>query len=92
MSMGKEFNFVITNENLNENSDLIDALFGGEGFVPLSTGADMFDILVMTGMFRSKSDARKNWNRTGQSVPEGFTDLERIGKLKKRITIWNPVK
>ena len=90
--MGQEFNFVITNDNLDKNDDLIETLFDGEGFIPVTTGADMFDILVMTGLFRSKSEARKNWKRTGRDIPNGFTDIDRIGKLKNRITIWNPVK
>ena len=93
MSMGQEFNFVITNENLEDNfptDNLIETLFDGESFIPVTTGADMFDILVMAGLFRSKSEARKNWKRTGKDVPEGFTDIERIGKLKHRLTIWNP--
>jgi hypothetical protein len=90
MSMGKEFNFVIDNGNVNEH--LVDAMFDGEDVDLLPNTTDMFDILVMTGMFRSKSEARKNWKRTGKEIPEGFTDIENIGKLHKRLTIWNPIK
>lgn len=88
MKMGQEFNFVIDNGNVDEQ--LVDALFNSEDTMLLPDTNDMFDILVMTGMFRSKSEARKNWKRTGKDIPEGFTDLERIGKLKHRLTIWNP--
>ena len=91
MSMGQEFNFIIVNENFESNKDLVDLLFSDEDIQTLSTNADMFDILVLTGLFRSKSEARKNWNRTGKDIPDGFTDIERIGKLKHRLTIWKPM-
>jgi hypothetical protein len=93
--MGQEFNFVIDNENFESNEGLVESLFDlneNERVQIVPSTFDMFDILVDTGLFRSKSEARKNWKRTGQDVPVGFTDLERIGKLKNRITIWNPVK
>jgi hypothetical protein len=90
--MGQEFNFVIQNKDFTVNKDLVDALFDGEDVQVISDVFDMFDILVITNMFRSKSEARKNWKRTGKEIPEGFTDLEDIGKLHKRITIFNPKK
>jgi len=95
MNMGKEFNFVIDNENFDNNKDLIESLFELESdemlrMIPVELDFDMFDILVEAGLFRSKSDARKNWKRTGKDVPEGFTDIKDIGKLHNRLTIWNP--
>ena len=91
MAVGQEFNFVIDNENFKEDLiDLIDTLFDGDD-VHIIKQLDMFDILVMTGLFRSKSEARKNWKRTGKDIPEGFTDIKNIGKLHHRLTIWNPV-
>ena len=91
--MGQEFNVIVQNDNLESNVDLFKHLFGeDEGFVGVGPDEDMFDILVMFGLFRSKGEARKNWKRTGREIPEGFTDIERIGKLKHRLTIWNPVK
>jgi len=95
MSMGKEFNFVIDNENFLDNEDLIESLFGlneTETVQIVPSTFDVFDMLVDAGLFRSKSEARKNWKRTGKDVPEGFTDIKDIGKLHKRLTIWNPKK
>ena len=91
MKMGQEFNFVIDNENFEKNEDLVELLFNDDLNVEiLPNDWDMFDILVETGLFRSKSEARKNWKRTGKDIPEGFTDLENLGKLNHRITIFNP--
>lgn len=96
MAMGQEFNFVIDNENLKPNDDLIKGLFDLKSddsmrIVPMELDFDMFDILVEIGLFRSKSEARKNWKRTGKNIPEGFTDIKNIGKLHHRLTIWNPI-
>jgi hypothetical protein len=93
MSMGKEFNFVIDNENFLDNEDLIESLFDlneTETVQIVPSTFDVFDMLVDAGLFRSKSEARKNWKRTGKDVPEGFTDIKDIGKLHNRLTIWNP--
>ena len=97
MAVGQEFNFVIDNENLRNNEDLIESLFNLDAnepvrMVPMELDFDMFDILVETGLFRSKSEARKNWKRTEKEIPDGFTDIKNIGKLHHRLTIWKPVK
>lgn len=47
------------------------------------------DILVKCGIFKSKTQARKNgWDK---DIPEGFTD-HFVGKLRKRITILKITK
>lgn len=81
-------NFIVQNGNVLDGDK--EALFGDEPveFIPPST--TMFDILVVSGIFPSKSQARKNWTRTGETIPDGFSSFERIGKLKHRIHIWNP--
>ena len=89
MAVGQEFNFVIDNENFDEH--LLEAIFESEDVQFISAENDMFDILVMCDLFRSKSEARKNWKRTGKDIPEGFTDIKNIGKLHHRLTIWNPI-
>lgn len=58
----------------------------------------MFDLLVKAGIFPSKGQARNAWPSLKQKfglpgdgeVPEGWTDLEGIGKLKHRISILKP--
>ena len=89
MAVGQEFNFVIDNKNFDEH--LLEAIFESEDVQFISAENDMFDILVMCDLFRSKSEARKNWKRTGKDIPEGFTDIKNIGKLHHRLTIWNPI-
>jgi len=87
-----EFNIVIKNEFYEREKDLIPGLFNGEEIVLVDSSLDMYDILKMCGLFSSKSEARKNWTRTGKEVPKGFSDFERIGKMKHRLTIFNPIK
>ena len=94
MSMGQEFNFIIDNENMEPNADLIESLFdlNETDVLMFRQNVDMFDLLVEAGLFRSKSEARKNWKRSEKEIPEGFTDLKNLGKLHHRLTIWNPIK
>lgn len=87
-----DFNFAVRNEFWNQPME--DAIFSkdvdpSQFIQPLHT-QDMFDILVGIGVFKSKSEARKNWRGTGQQIPEGFNSFT-VGKLKNRIFIWNPI-
>ena len=66
--------------------------FSGEPIDIRPLGTDMFDLLVELGIFSSKSQALKNWKRSGRDIPLGFSDFERIGKLNNRLTILNPMK
>jgi len=92
----KDINIVVENEHLEGNRDLLMTLFAQwtDKKLPeitfVSPDMDMYDILVLVDLFQSKGEAKKNWKRTGQSVPEGFSDFERVGKRKNRLTIWNP--
>lgn len=87
-----EFNLVVNNQSLKKHNDLLPRLFGKEDELELIPDDwSMLDLLVHLGMFRSKSDARRTWKRTGFDVPAGFTDLTGVGKLNHRLTIWNPV-
>lgn len=83
-----EHNFIIMNDN-NDPRD-IELFFDNEDvtFVP---GGDMFDILVQVGIFPSRSQARKNWIKTGREIPDGFTDIQKVGKQWHRITILKPI-
>lgn len=85
-----EINIVVENEFLEQNRDLLKPLFGDEVIEFVTPEANMFDILVKHEFFKSKGDAKKNWGRTGRDIPEGFTDLEHIGKKHRRLTIYNP--
>lgn len=87
-----EFNVIIKNKYYKENEDLVPILFDEEEVIFIEDdNIDMYDILVKLNIFRSKSEARKNWKKTKKDIPDGFTDIMKIGKLNKRITIYKPV-
>ena len=84
-------NFIVNNKSLKANEDLLPMLFGEETTIPIAPDYTIYDILTMLGLFPSKSEARKNWKRTGKDIPVGFTSLEGVGKMRHNIYIWNPI-
>ena len=84
-----EFNFCIDNGNL--FGDESHRLFNDEPVTVLPNGTDFHDILVLLGVFPSKSQVRKDpkWG-SQQEIPEGFTTWHRVGKLRLRIDILRP--
>ena len=89
----REFPIVVNTEELWQTkiNELSKIIFEGEDFILVPNSYTMLDILFKCGIFQSKGQARKNWKKTGTEIPNGFTDLEGIGKLNKRITIWKPI-
>jgi len=79
-------NFIVPNQFLQDRDK--ELLFGDEQIEELQT-TDIFEVLVVCGIFPSKSQARKNWNRG--EIKDGWNDFDRIGKLKHRICVWVPV-
>lgn len=63
--------------------------FCGEDVTFLESSADMYDVLVLVQIFTSKSQARKSGR--DKEIPKGFTELT-VGKLKKKIYIFNPTE
>jgi hypothetical protein len=55
----------------------------------VSEQTNMFDLLVALGAFESKSQARKQWKKTGIEIPAGWSSF-RVGKMKRELCIWNP--
>lgn len=87
----QEINLVVLNKNLAGNEDLIFRLYDGEEDIEyISEDLDMYDVLVKFNLFSSRSDAKRTWKRSGQKIPEGFSDFPRIGKYKVNLYIWNP--
>jgi len=91
-----DFNFIILNDS-NQSGDA-ELFFGDhEGnlhddiTIEITPDKDMYDILVMTNIFKSKGDARKNWTKTGKEIPWGFSYF-RVGKLRHTICILNTLK
>jgi hypothetical protein len=87
-----EFNFIVKNDNFENEKDLIPLLFGNEYYTILYKDADIFDILVSLNIFNSKSQARKNWNRADKMIPDGYSELLKIGKKNLSIFIFNPIR
>ena len=50
----------------------------------------VYDLLVMLEIFPSKSQARKNWKK--ETVLNGYDEIKNIGKYKKSIYYWVPIK
>jgi hypothetical protein len=88
----QELNAVVFNQFYDEKLAIF--LFGGidETFLRIPDDYNMYDLLVLLGAFSSKSEARKNWTRTGKEIPSGYNEFKDIGKQKKALYIWNPVK
>lgn len=81
----KEYNIIVKTDEYKETDK--ELFFGDEEVIFVPETTTMWDVLVECGVFKSKSEARKNFTRTGKDIPDGFTDLEGLGKLKTRITI-----
>lgn len=70
--------------------------FDAEDVTLIQPNSTMLDVLVHVGIFSSKSQDRKNWNNIASKldlksfeIPEGWSDFDKVGKLKHRITILN---
>lgn len=84
-----DFNLAVKNKWWNQKIE--EELFGKNEIVHhISPTAklDMFDILVLLGVYSSKARAKRRWTKTPQFIPSGFTDFY-VGP--HRITIWNPI-
>lgn len=90
----QELNVVV----LNNNVDAIDMLwfmkqlFKDDPITTVTDGVDMYNLLVMLEVFPSRSEAKKNWTRTGREILPGYNEIKDIGKQKKALYIWNPIK
>ncbi len=83
-----EFNFIIDNGNLRD--DEAGVFFDGEPVQVLDKSATFADLFVAAGVFGSKSQFRKSKWGENLMISEGWTDIEGIGKLNKRITVLKP--
>lgn len=83
---GREFQVLIGPAHLFQHCDvdLFDIRAGDDIFM-MEAGVTWADVLVRLGLFPSKGQARKNgW---GGEVEEGWTDVERFGKKRCRISV-----
>jgi hypothetical protein len=92
-----DMNVIVKNASYEKNKDLLPVLFGdnkgiiSEPILEVGEQDDMYDILVKTGVYKSKTQARRAWVLTGKEVNPGFHDYQDIGRLRHRITLWNPI-
>lgn len=83
-----EVNIIVWNDHVQPGDKA--SLFLDEPVIHIEPGEmDVIDLLVAMGVFPSRGQARKNW-RGPQEIPSGFSDFEGIGKMRRRLTIWNP--
>lgn len=80
-------NFIIAN-GLEEPMDAA-LFFAPEAVETIGADSDMYDVLVLAGVFRSRSEARKNWNGT-RMFPLGFETFV-VGKKKQMIATLRPM-
>ena len=87
--MNNDLNIVIENEHCRK--DMLHLFFETDDlitFLPAET--TLADIGVLLGLFPSKGQARKNgWNG---EIENGWTEKLGVGKLKKNLWIWKPIK
>ena len=81
-------NFVFRNSFFLESD--IDLFFGGEECIDLVGTESIHDLLVLCGVFTSKSQSRKMWKR-GELMP-GWNDFDNIGKLHNRLCVFIPME
>jgi hypothetical protein len=86
----QELNIVIVNKFYETEKDLIPLIFDDEHY-SLFENEDMYSALIALGVFSSRSEARKNWTKTGKEFEEGYNEYKGLGKLKKGLFIFNPV-
>lgn len=77
-----EFNFVLEGADTSLLEEVDDLL----SWKVLPAGADIHDILVSLGVFSSKSQSRKNWNK-GDLQPDCFNWFSRVGKKRLDIIV-----
>lgn len=81
-----QLNVVVANDYVVGDESRL--FFSGEPVELVPPTTDMYDLLVRVGLFPSKGQARKNWQRTGPEIPWGFSDF--VFKKGRRITILRP--
>lgn len=94
MNNDREVNIIIQNEYLDLDLDikLFEPLPEGEVIHYISDDMDMYDILVKFGFFPSKKECRRNWTKSGVDVPDGWNEFRSIGKMKRNLYIFKPMK
>ena len=84
-------NVIICNENYIPTDDVLffsdnDGVL--EDIYHAPAQSTIYDLLVKLGIFKSNSEARKNWTRG--NIKSGYQEIKKIGKGRKELYILNP--
>lgn len=82
-------NFFIMKNGLQFDTDK-ELFFNTQDVSIIPSESTILDVLVTLGVFPSKGQAKKNWKGEVR-IPEGFSAIEGIGKLKINVFILNAV-
>ena len=81
-----ERNFIVSSNKVTKAIET--EYFGDEEVTYINKNADMYDLLVVAGIYESKEEAAKKWNRSGKDILSGLNDYRKI-EGANRITILN---
>lgn len=80
-------NFIVDNGHGLPNDK--DEYFPEEEVIFISEKADMFDVLVVAGIYKTKMEARAEWTGS-RIIPKGFNLYRNIGRDHHMLAILNP--
>ncbi len=83
----RDFNVVIGDNVILDDLNI----FGNNKKFKWISKPDIFEILVLSGAFESKGQARKNWKGI-MDIPTGYSEIGPIGKQKLMIFVWFPTE
>ena len=88
-----DLNVIIQNDNYLPSDDALffadqDGIVREEIYYA-ARNTTIYDLLVKLDIFRSKTEARKNWGR--EQIKPGYQEIKKIGKHNKALYILNPI-
>ena len=93
MFSSKEFCFIVDNPFRVGDEHELFFQCPAEDVTVLPETATMLDVLVQTGVFSSKTQARKDpkWGKNLE-IPEGFTHWDKLGKRRNIVSLFRPME
>tara|TARA_R100000808_G_C2151839_1_gene161009 strand:- start:2662 stop:2970 length:309 start_codon:yes stop_codon:yes gene_type:complete len=88
-----EFCFIVDNDFRVGDEHELFFQCPAEDVTVLPETATMLDVLVQVGIFKSKSQARKDpkWGKNLE-IPQGFTHFPKLGKKRRDVAILRPME
>ena len=72
------------------NDKELEQIILGQEIQYIDSSVDIYDILMMSEVFKSRAQAKKNWN--GPDIKPGYNEFLNIGKFNKNIYVFLPVQ